>query len=78
MCLLVLNCTIQELKFIQHFVTYEEDVLKSEESRLNIIYLMRQCSNIDPEIVTLKTVVCMSLLSADSSPHLPGRSLERL
>lgn len=42
---------------MQQFVTYEEAVLKSEESRLNIIYLMRQCSDIDPEIITLQKLL---------------------
>lgn len=76
----MLNCTIQELKFIQQFVTCEEDVLKSEESRLNVIYLMRQCSDVDPDIITLCENCCLreSSFSADSSAHFPGRSLERL
>lgn len=74
MCLLVLNCTVRVLKFIQQFVTYEEDVLKNEESRLNVAYLMRQCSDRDPEIVTLCGNCCLH----ESSPHLPGRSRERL
>lgn len=39
---------------MQRLVSYEEDVLKSEESGLNVVYLMRQYSDIDPEIVTVQ------------------------
>ena len=78
MYLSALNGTVQELKFVRLLVAYEKSVLKNKERRLDVVYLVRQHSDMDPETVTLRENCLHELsLGGAPSPRLSPWSLER-